>query len=110
MSESMRVELLARAASVDVDGDGCALTNETPLAVDALTVRRVWLTFGGPNTFVDVFWLRDSDVYDDDPVSGEVCYSWGSVTRRESLTGDEAGTVWRAIMRDADALREGGES
>ena len=57
-----------------------------PLCIDTHILKRVWLTFGGPNIFID-FELNEhgTEVY-----KAEYCYRWGSNRHEYLLSDDEA--------------------
>ena len=44
-----------------------------PLSIDTTIRKRIWLTFGGPNVFIDIFFDSDNDI-----TGGTYVHRWGN--------------------------------
>jgi hypothetical protein len=62
-----------------------------PLCIDTFTRKRIWLTFGGPNIWIDI--ILDNDGH---PYSGTYEYRWGSESQTYELSNDEVDEIAEA--------------
>lgn len=59
-----------------------------PLCIDSRIRKRIWLSFGGPNVWIDIIMDEDGIVE-----SGKYEYRWGSGSQTYELSDDEADEI-----------------
>lgn len=65
-----------------------------PLAVSDIITRRVWLTFGGPNVYIDFRLIDEGSFYSCQ--SATYVHAWGSDRVEYQLSDDEARELFDA--------------
>lgn len=69
-----------------------------PLSIDDIITRRVWLTFGGPNVYID-FRLCDERTHYS-CISATYVHAWGNNRQEYTLSEDEADELFNAYGLD----------
>ena len=65
-----------------------------PLSVDDIITRRVWLTFGGPNVYIDFRLIDEGSFYSCQ--SATYVHAWGNNRQEYQLSEDEANELFNA--------------
>ena len=65
-----------------------------PLSVDDIITRRVWLTFGGPNVYIDFRLIDEGSFYSCQ--SASYVYAWGNNRQEYQLSEAEADELFNA--------------
>ena len=65
-----------------------------PLSVDDIITRRVWLTFGGPNVYIDFRLIDEGSFYSCQ--SATYVHAWGNNRQEYQLSEAEADELFNA--------------